>query len=272
MRHIRSLALAGVALLGLTACDSGDTEAEPPPETATTVAESDAAGDPFEDIPDDAPIHDMDEDDLMQHFLECEDGLSADECEEQYQDEVETGFIDDEIERCEQFIEADGIAAGGGCSSFYMTNAEFYTLYEERTGEVVPAEFQEADPTCEELTDDLAEAVSDQNRDPQSTTAEWAVESAEEQLALYDCEEEVAQDTPEPVDPSGDDLPSLDEVDLYAIGHPDELYVDIDTLDDCESASIIWGGLQNAELEGFDIDHDYVAEVEAWMDNNDACP
>lgn len=273
MRGSRSLALAGAALLALTACGTDEPDTEPPPETAETVAQTDEAGDPFEDIPDDAPIHDMDEDDITRHMLGCDEDVSAEECEAQYQAGVEADFIDDEVERCQQFIEADGIAPGGGCSSFYMTNAEFYALYEERTGGVVPVEYQEADPTCEELHDDLAEAVSDYNRDPGSITAEWAVETAEDQLALYDCQEEVAQDTPDPVDPSGGDLPSIDEVDLYGpISHPDELYVDIDTLDDCDSASIIWGGLLNAEMEGFDIDHDYVAEIEAWMDNNAACP
>lgn len=68
---------------------------------------------------------------------------------------------------------------------------------------------------------------------------------------------------------SGDNLPSADEVDFYGpIGHPLELQVDIKTIENCETADIIWGGLMNGEMEGFDIDTQYLAELEDWMQGN----
>lgn len=47
------------------------------------------------------------------------------------------------------------------------------------------------------------------------------------------------------------------------ISNPSELQADISTLENCETAEIVWGGLINGELEGFDIDQDYLADLES---------
>lgn len=68
---------------------------------------------------------------------------------------------------------------------------------------------------------------------------------------------------------AGDALPSAGEIDFYGpINHPSDLQADISTLEDCETAEIIWGGLINGELEGFDIDQEYLADLESWMQAN----
>lgn len=268
----RTLALPAVALLALTACSSGDDEPESAPATTESVQAESTSEDPFEDIPDDAPIHDMDEDDIAQHFLDCDDGLSAEECQQQYEAEIEAESIERSIEECQDYIEEsqDGGWVVGGCFNYTMTNAEFYQVFEERTGQAVPEELREPDPTCDELADELAEAVSDYNRDPQSASAEWAVENVEGRITMHGCDDEVDQlMQADPTDSADGSLPDASEVDLYGpISHPSELQVKIDTLEDCESAHIIWGGLMNGELEGFDIDTDYLSELEGWMDNN----
>lgn len=270
MKHItRTTALAGLALLALTACGGGDDDQEASSGPATVEATSE---DPFENIPDDAPIHDMDEDDIAQHMLGCDDGLSAEECQQQYESGIEAESIERSIEECQEYIEA---AAGGGwavgsCSNYTMTNTEFYQVFEERTGETVPDDLREANPTCDELTDELAEAISDHNKDPQSASAEGAVAYAEDRIEMHDCDDEVAQNLEAGQEgPADGTLPSADEVDFYGpISHPDELMVEISTLEGCEDPNIIWGGLRNGELEGFDIDAQYMDELESWMQDN----
>ena len=264
-----SVAVTSAALLlALTACGGGGDGAE---SAAPTVADT-ASGDTFEDIPDDAPIHDMDEDDLMQHFLECDDGLSAEECQQQHESGVEVESIERDIQACQEYIgEAEGGGwAVGSCSNYTMTNTEFYQVFEDRTGEPVPDDLREANPTCDKLTDELTEAVSDYNRDPQSASAEGAVAYAEDRVEMHDCEDEVSQNLESgQATPSDGALPSADEVDFYGpISHPDELMVDINTIEGCEDPNIIWGGLKNGELEGFDIDAQYMDELEVWMQDN----
>lgn len=61
---------------------------------------------------------------------------------------------------------------------------------------------------------------------------------------------------------------NADDIDFYQISDPSELYADISTLSDCETASTIWGSLLNAEIEGFDIDGAYLADLEDWMAAN----
>ena len=78
-----------------------------------------------------------------------------------------------------------------------------------------------------------------------------------------------AVDHPES-EPSDSDLPDAQDIDFFGpISDPSELMADITTLEDCETADMIWGGLMNGEIEGLDIDQDYLAELEAWMQEND---
>ena len=72
---------------------------------------------------------------------------------------------------------------------------------------------------------------------------------------------EEARDVPAPTESnSANDVRNAESV--------DDLYVDIYELDSCETADTIWGGLMNAELEGEDIDHQYLAELERWMEDS----
>ncbi|WP_147107080.1 hypothetical protein [Nesterenkonia populi] len=133
----RHFALLSASALLLAGCGTDDTS----PETAT------AGEDPFEDIPDDAPIHDMDDDDIYRHMFDCDDDLSTEECMERHEAEVEEQFDEAEFELCADHIaeyEEQGMS-WASCHSARMPNEEFYDLYEERTGEEVPEHLRAPD-------------------------------------------------------------------------------------------------------------------------------
>lgn len=160
MRTTAMTGLALVALLALTGCggntgpaDAGEADtsapvdAETPPETAPPVGpdaedfEPPATDDPFEDIPDDAPIHDMEsEDDMIRYMLDCDDDVTIEECESGYEESVNEDMIAYDLEDCYETVQA-----GPGFMSCYSTvlpDDEFYALYEDTYGEPVPDEFR----------------------------------------------------------------------------------------------------------------------------------
>lgn len=81
---------------------------------------------------------------------------------------------------------------------------------------------------------------------------------------MFSQEEEPEGDTTNAPD-YGDDVDVQDEGIITERSTLDDLYVDIHTLDSCEDADMIWGGLMNAELEGHEIDGAYLADLEDWM-------
>lgn len=247
MRALQVTGLALAVFLGLAACGSSAEPDQEQAQEATGAPQADEEqeqDDPFEDIPADAPIHDMSEEDLAREMLGCDEGLSVEECEQQYQEEVEAASIEDSIAMCQEYIDEarDGGWAVGSCSNYTMTNSDFYELFESRTGEAVPADLRDPDPTCEELNEVYRESVAGFLEDTGSTTAEWAVEGAEEQLSLYGCEVSAPQD---------------------ADGGSSGV-----SFDSCEEADFHWGGLMNDDLGGLDIDDQELAETEAWMQDN----
>lgn len=154
-----------VALLALTSCGGNDEPADaqeadtgaqvdaetpmptedvaPPEEDAGEDFEPPASNseDPFEDIPDDAPINDMEsEEDITRYMLDCDDDVTIEECESGYEDSVNQDMIAYDLEACHETIaEGPGLMS---CFSTVLPDDEFWALYEDTYGEPVPEEFR----------------------------------------------------------------------------------------------------------------------------------
>lgn len=113
----------------------------------------DLEDDPWANIPDDAPIHDMDtEEDVFRHMFDCDEDESVDACEQRYGDEIAEDYLKSNIEMCDEYIaeyEETGTVFWN-CSGIDMPNSEFYQVFEERTGYPVPGALREEDATLEE--------------------------------------------------------------------------------------------------------------------------
>lgn len=217
----KTLGALAAGLLLITGCGSGDE-----PEASDSSTE-----DPFENIPDDAPIHDLeDEEDVFRHMFDCDDSESVEECEQRFVDGVADSALDGYIRDCEESVAQYEEFGAAMLPCFHGSSDvdEFSDLFEERTGTALPDELR---TDAEQWGGDY----SDSEPEPEEDTA-GADDSGAESGGSW----------------------------------VDELYVDIDSLGDCEEAHIIWGGMMNAELEGLETDGQYLADLEDWMAGN-AC-
>lgn len=337
MKHItRTTALAGVALLALTACGGSDVE---------DLSEEDRQA--------------VAEDVVTRDFLDCEDGETTAECEvryeeetsaemdeamEEYDDEIKDMFGGESTGRMTEdvtaeigepvevdlgpFVEGNDFAATVTLSAVEFSDT---CVNYAPGGETSPSEAgqfasltwdidvdAEADnafdfnvnefrwddyhyalstPTSLDCELDLGHQDPIEPGESGQYTAIWDVPTTSAELQwrepthtvtwIIDGDEGDADAAPEPeaAEPEAEDaaesavvddtepysaqFPSANEVDLYAPkSHPDELMVDINTIEDCETAGLIEGSLMNGELEGFDIDYQYLGLLQNWMQGN----
>lgn len=77
-----------------------------------------------------------DDEALTREFLDCDQDATLEECETDYEEQVNEDFAQWDLEECYDIVNGD--MGNQTCNSATMEDAEFYELYEETYGHPIP--------------------------------------------------------------------------------------------------------------------------------------
>lgn len=169
MKYAATASASIVTLLALTSCGGDTAPAEEAAPTERVESSPAAPEDPFENIPEDAPINEAeDEEDIFRMMFDCEDSETVEECEQAYADGVDADMLDYDIGTCVELVEQlerDGGDPLMDCTSVTVPNSEFYVIFEEEMGYSVPGVLQAEDAAEEPAEPDESDVSFDSCED-----------------------------------------------------------------------------------------------------------